>query len=201
MLRKLRPRLSYANVTATLALGAALAGSAIASIPGPGGTIKGCYKKSNGSLRVIDSAKSCQSSEKALTWNTKGPAGPSEAFSGYRDPAVTVQGGYLDVARLDVPGGSYAVTATALLRTPSPPGQDASVVCFLKTQNGSFEQTWTALEAPQSGNASSHGIALNIVDTNPGHITLTCGTSHPVEVSHVRITAVRVNHVTATKLM
>jgi len=201
VLRKLHPRLSYANVTATLALGAALAGSAIASIPGPGGTIKGCYKKSSGSLRVIDSAKSCKSSEKALTWNTKGPAGPSEAFSGYRDTPVTVQGGFLDVARLDVPGGSYAVIATALLQTPSPPSQDAFIGCYLKTLSGGFQETWTALQAQQSGNAWSRGIALNIVDKDPGQITLTCQTSHPVEVSHVSITAVRVNHVTATKLM
>ena len=201
MLRQLHPRLSYANVTATLALGAALAGTAVASIPGPGGTIKGCYKKSNGSLRVIDSAKSCQSSEKALTWNTKGPAGPSEAFSGQRDTPVTVQGGGLDIARLDVPGGSYAVTATALLQTPSPPSQDAFIGCFLQTPSGGFQETWTALQAQQPGNAWSQGIALNIVDTNPGHITLTCETSNPVEVSRVSITAVRVNHVTHTKLM
>jgi hypothetical protein len=201
VLRKLQPGLSYANVTATLALAAALAGSAAASIPGPGGTIKGCYKKSNGSLRVIDSAKSCQSSEKALTWNTKGPPGPSDAFSGYHDTPVTVQGGFLDLARLDVPGGSYAVTVTALLNTPTPPSQDAFIGCYLKTLHGSFQTTWTALQAQQPGNAWSQGIALNIVDTNPGQITLTCGTSHPVQVSHILITAVRVNHITATKLM
>ena len=201
MLRKLHPRLSYANVTATLALAAALAGSAVASIPGAGGKIKGCYTKSNGSLRVIDSAKSCKSNEKALSWNTKGPAGPSDAFSGYREARVTVQGGSLDVGRLDVPAGSYAVTATADLETPSPPSQDAFIGCYLKTVSGGFQETWTALEAQQSGNAWSQGIALNIVDTNPGHITLTCQTSNPVEVSHVSITAVRVNHVTYTKLM
>ncbi len=201
MPRKLHSRLSYANVTATLALVAALAGSAVASIPGPGGTIKGCYKKSNGSLRVIDSAKSCQSSEKALSWNTKGPAGPSEVFSGYRDTPVTVQGGSLDVAGLVVPGGSYLVIATALLQTPSPPSQDAYIGCFLKTLSGALQETWTALQARQSGNAWSQGIALNIVASNPGHITLTCETSNPVEVSHVRITVVRVNHVTAAKLM
>jgi hypothetical protein len=199
VLRKVRPRLSYANVTATLALATALAGTAVASIPGPDGTIKGCYKKSNGSLRVIDSAKRCNGGEKALTWNKQGPSGLTEALSGHRDTAVTVQGSYADIAWIDVPAGSYVVTATAALENQRPDA-GAYINCFLHG-GGTGDSRWTALQPQQSGNAYSQGIALSDVISDwvdGGRITLTCGTSNPVKVSSVRITALLLNHVTDT---
>ncbi|MBI5949528.1 MAG: collagen-like protein [Chloroflexi bacterium] len=49
-----------------------------ASIPDSDGTIRACYAKSGGALRVIDSSvSSCKSSEKVLEWNQSGPAGPA----------------------------------------------------------------------------------------------------------------------------
>jgi hypothetical protein len=68
-----------------LALGAFLAvlGSvaiATGAIPGADGVIDGCYTKSTGALRVIDTEGSipvtCKSSEAALSWNQQGPTGP-----------------------------------------------------------------------------------------------------------------------------
>jgi hypothetical protein len=56
-------------------LGLAAGGIAYASIPGPGGVINGCYLKSGGALRVIDSAAKCKSGETSLNWNQKGPTG------------------------------------------------------------------------------------------------------------------------------
>ena len=71
-----RYRPSPAMVVASLALLVALGGVAFASIPGPGGTVKGCYSKSTGALRVIDSKKSCsRKRERALSWNQRGPQG------------------------------------------------------------------------------------------------------------------------------
>lgn len=56
--------------------GSAAAGIAYASIPDTAGVIHGCYQKNAGLLRVIDpSTDSCRSSEVALSWNQKGPAG------------------------------------------------------------------------------------------------------------------------------
>jgi len=76
MFRKLRSRLTYANVAATGALVFAMSGFAVASIPGPGGVVKGCYSKSTGSLRVIDSKKGCSKKhERTLSWNQQGPRG------------------------------------------------------------------------------------------------------------------------------
>ena len=49
---------------------------ALATIPGSGGAISGCYGKT-GDLRVIDApSASCKSTETALTWNQTGPQGP-----------------------------------------------------------------------------------------------------------------------------
>lgn len=56
---------------------AALAGIAMAAIPGPGGLISACYTKSGGTLRVIDSSvTTCKSSETSLAWNQVGQQGP-----------------------------------------------------------------------------------------------------------------------------
>lgn len=49
---------------------------AYASIPGPDGVIHGCYKKSGGTLRVIDrSVANCSRDETSLSWSQQGPAG------------------------------------------------------------------------------------------------------------------------------
>jgi hypothetical protein len=76
MIAKLRRRLTYGNVMATVAVFIALGGVAVASIPGPGGVIKACYSKSTGTLRVIDSKKSCSKKrERTLRWNQQGVRG------------------------------------------------------------------------------------------------------------------------------
>lgn len=59
-----------------LAVVGAVAGIALAAIPGSDGTITGCLKKSGGNLRVIDAAvTNCKSDEQRLDWNVQGPAG------------------------------------------------------------------------------------------------------------------------------
>lgn len=53
------------------------AGVAFASIPGPDGTIAGCYLKSGGRLRVIDkqAGQKCTSKEVAISLSQQGPPG------------------------------------------------------------------------------------------------------------------------------
>src|SRR5881397_3611216 len=54
----------------------ALVGGAAASIPyDSNGVIHGCYSKTSGSLRIIDSAAACSGTEAAVTWNQTGPKG------------------------------------------------------------------------------------------------------------------------------
>jgi hypothetical protein len=72
---EMRGKLSYANVTATLALFAALGGVGIASIPGPDGKVHGCYANDRGSMRVVDSEEACAAAESRITFNQTGPRG------------------------------------------------------------------------------------------------------------------------------
>ena len=63
------------TVAAALTIGASVA---FGAIPDSGGVIHACYK-SNGDLRVVDTAAgsdgTCKSQETALTWNQQGAAG------------------------------------------------------------------------------------------------------------------------------
>jgi type VI protein secretion system component Hcp len=82
MLGRLRSRLTYANVIASLALFFALGGgayAAVSSIPGADGAIHGCYATGNGALRVVAAGKACTRREKALAWSERGPAGATGA--------------------------------------------------------------------------------------------------------------------------
>lgn len=74
--RRSRRRILTAAV-AGLALLVVGGGVALATIPGGGGAISGCYSKKDGTLRVIDaSSATCKTGEAALTWNQTGPQGP-----------------------------------------------------------------------------------------------------------------------------
>jgi hypothetical protein len=72
------------------ALLAGAAGVALATIPGSGGVINGCYEKRTGILRVIDAeaGKTCLSFETPISWNQRGQDGaPGPAGADGRDGA------------------------------------------------------------------------------------------------------------------
>jgi Collagen triple helix repeat (20 copies) len=48
--------------------------------------IVACAKKSNGAMRLVDAAKECKKTERAVIWNTTGPQGP-RGLPGPRGPA------------------------------------------------------------------------------------------------------------------
>jgi hypothetical protein len=69
-------RLSLGIATALcLAL---LSTAALAAIPSTAGVITGCYTKTSGALRLIDTdlKQACTTKEAQLTWNQTGPQGP-----------------------------------------------------------------------------------------------------------------------------
>src|SRR5262245_10235073 len=76
-----RKRLKDAGLLAACLAGfVAVGGFAYAAIPSQDGVIHACYNKSNGALRVIDSAiAGCSSKEYPITWNQVGPMGPQGA--------------------------------------------------------------------------------------------------------------------------
>jgi hypothetical protein len=78
LLARFRPRITYANVTATLALVLATGGgayAAVSSIPGSDGVIRGCYQKKKGNLRLVRAGKKCSKGEKAIAFNQRGRQG------------------------------------------------------------------------------------------------------------------------------
>jgi hypothetical protein len=74
----LASRRAVALVTA-LVVALACGGAALAVGGSAADTIKGCYKKSTGDLRVLKSGASCKSSELAISWNKDGPKGAAGA--------------------------------------------------------------------------------------------------------------------------
>jgi hypothetical protein len=78
-------------------------GVAQASIPGPDGTIHGCYKNSNGDLSVVDSTESCPTGYTALNWSGGGGTGST----GYEVIGGTVVEGV--PLTLSCPTGKFAV--------------------------------------------------------------------------------------------
>lgn len=75
---KMNRRWTLVTATAVVAVLAVGGGVALATIPGSGGAISGCYAKKDGSLLVIDLASaSCKSTETALIWKPGRAAGPA----------------------------------------------------------------------------------------------------------------------------
>lgn len=62
-------RATWLTAATAAMLTLAVGGIAYASIPASDGTINGCRKTTDGSLRVIDSTASCPSGYTALNWN------------------------------------------------------------------------------------------------------------------------------------
>jgi hypothetical protein len=79
-MERIRQHLSYANVTATLALVFAMSGGAIAATGGftsASSSIKACVG-GNGVLK-LQAGKKCKSGQKVVSWNQQGPAGAQGA--------------------------------------------------------------------------------------------------------------------------
>jgi hypothetical protein len=88
--------LTYANVTATIALFVALGGGAIAatSLVGRDGKISACVKSRTGSVRLVASSRKCRKGERKVTWNQKGQPGQA-GDRGLPGPSTGPAGGDL----------------------------------------------------------------------------------------------------------
>lgn len=111
------------RVVAALAGGAVLAAGAIAYavIPGPDGTIHGCYN-TLGQLRIIDSSAACGLLETAITWNQTGPQGATGA-TGPQGPAGAI--GALGPAGPAGPAGANGLPGPAGAMGPMGPAGPA----------------------------------------------------------------------------
>jgi hypothetical protein len=87
----------------SIVLGASLLSAGISNAAGS--TIKACAKKSNGAMRLIASAKKCKSSERTLSWGTKGASGAKGAAgtSGVSYATYTTNTLLLEMGQGDAP--------------------------------------------------------------------------------------------------
>ncbi len=123
LLRGLRSQLTYANVTATLALFlAASGGVAVAAgvIPAGDGTVQACYGNQNGHLRAVPSTTECRPNETPLSWNQQGPKGDTGPPGADGPTNVTIRKG----PRVESPNLLSNPLVTAIVRCE--PGERAT---------------------------------------------------------------------------
>jgi len=77
-MRRISRHLTYANVTATLALVLAMTGGAIAATGGftSGGKLQACVG-SGGALKLLKSGQKCHHGQQQVVWSQIGPRGPA----------------------------------------------------------------------------------------------------------------------------
>jgi hypothetical protein len=192
------------GAAAVLVLGGGLA---VASIPDASGVIHACHQKNQGQLRVIDAeeGQTCRPAEESLVWNQEGvqgetgPRGPSDAFSRWHDPEVAAT--TLAAPRLlelNVPDGSFATTATAIVRNAG--AGPAGITCQTMHPSGDFDLARATL-APTGQPADTQTLAMNPVgfSTGPGIVWLDCDDAGAdVRVSWMKITSTQVENLTNT---
>jgi hypothetical protein len=96
---------------------------AYATIPDTNGIIHGCYKKSGGTLRVIDDTVSqCDSrAEIPIQWSQTGPQGPagpagySLATSATSEGVHLPPGQFTQILSKDLPAGNWVISASAIV--------------------------------------------------------------------------------------
>jgi hypothetical protein len=157
-------------------------------------TIHACENTKTGALSVIlKPGAKCQSGTKALSWNTKGPAGP-KGKTGPAGPSATYLrenltthplSGETAITSLTLPAGSYSYAATVLISSTTP------VNCSL---SGAGEGPAIANAYGESGTTT---LVLVGASTNPGTATITCGDGDGTgDVSLVSFTATRTGNLT-----
>jgi len=89
-----------------IAVGSAATAVVMAAIPDAGGLIHGCYRTSNGSLRVIDSSsQACNSNETALLWNQASKGGFLANLVGANFSSASLQ--YRQFSGIDMHDGNF----------------------------------------------------------------------------------------------
>lgn len=192
-------RFTFARKPAALVVAAAAvlvaAGVAYATIPDGNGVIHCCYEKSDGSLRVIDTAvgKGCSKKEVGLDWSQTGPRGPagpqgaqgpsgSQGPHGPAGPSGTSHGYLASNGTFSVfistspttidsignlPAGTYVVTS---MGTNEQNGDNGRHTCDL-TSGGTLLQRTEVV-----GDELPYALTGAVTLTGPGSIETDCGT-------------------------
>jgi len=204
MKRKLiRPAFVGLAIVGALVVG----GIAYANIPDAGGVIHGCYNKTQGSLRVIDSEKgqACTNGESPLNWSQTGPqgiqgpkgptgpTGPSDVWTvdGYGAPDVGVGAAPETLATTPtLPAGSYLVQAETSLENGTATAMD--YVCDLVDSEAN-----TYSEERATGSSwLTLPVQAVVTLASPDTISFECqGTSSPSEAFNTQLSAIAIGTV------
>lgn len=165
MRERLRLRLTYANVMATLAVVIAVAGGtwAVAGVPDGEGQISACYVprdvvrnvrvgnrtvrrvvKEAGETRLLVTSTRCPRGERKLTWNQQGPGGPTGPIGpagatgspgASGSPGAAGANGANGATRVTVRSGANA-TSTAVAQANCQPDERAAGGGFFHNTGG-----------------------------------------------------------------
>jgi hypothetical protein len=179
----------------------ATVGSVAYGVTGIGGdeVIKGCYKSSNGALRVIDRASDrCHRSETSISWNRTGPQGPqgdpgprgpSDAFADRFGQTEVPASSFAQPYSRTLDPGNYVFTAT--FRAIAPQGA-TNAHCALVAGFQEMDSKNINLD----GNADRKVVTLLATRTltEPTRIRLTCSTTFGASysISHGQVVALQV---------
>ena len=149
-----RTRLHLTLVGCAVAAGAAVYGS----IPDSQGVISGCYKKTGGVLRVIDTAvdRCNPDNEIAVSWNQVGPPGPAGPAGPQGIPGPAGPQGLQGTQGPQGPSGPAGVSRATIATGPlfTFPGPEYSKVIARNLPEGNWALFATAT---LQGTSSGHG--------------------------------------------
>lgn len=162
MVRHVLSLLRRSPALASMAAAFLVAGAGLAVAAGSDTTIHACVKKGNGALRVVDAAKDCRRSERAIAFDERGPRGLTGA-TGAQGPA-----GPQGPPGPQGPAGKDAPTAAA----PHQAVIGTARLTFSDDSELAFDVTGleTGLSAPSSGSQST-GAGAGKVTLKPIVIT------------------------------
>jgi hypothetical protein len=192
---------AFGAVGLLAAAGLAAGGMALAATQSST-TIHACASKSSGALRL---AGHCRSTERAVSWNKAGPAGPSHVYASFHDAATFVPfSTTTTLGSLALPRGTFTVFAKAWVQSQAGSG-NSDVFCSLVLGPNFDEGTVDA----QDGNAPTgpepvrnEMLELNVNGplSGPGHALLKCRNfgGGNTFLKFIKITAIKVGGLTNT---
>ena len=156
--------------------------------------------KDNGQVRVlIQPDATCATSELRTEW-VVGGAERGRIFSGFNDGPVPLPSGFpVEIARLDLPAGSFAVSAKLTVTNTFSEGFDDRVLCALSAEADVDlaelvlpEDVNTVIQHPYNAAA---GLTMQLVHhfNAPGNVTLSCyeqDSSPDLSFQDLKITAI-----------
>ena len=147
--------------------------------------IHSCVNNESGEVRIVNASVSCRGNETALDWNITGPTGPqgpsTDAFATFqelgdsRGPISVPPATFVTVGSLNLPAGSYVVTASLFFVNDSMNPNPAIAYCLLLigSRNAQTEDT---VPPPGARVGAAVSQALTVADqlVGPGIATLRC---------------------------